>query len=143
MPVIAALLSGGLSLGIDGRKILLPCIVYGSVHWTRGKFLNVQQKGLIERRPLRKVKPQRHLFVGEREGHAVVIGGHQFIRLVCQDGECGPLVALVFRSFSANQRRPKRHSMGSVVTSCGVIGPSRAAFPSPDTRPPVSKEPTS
>ena len=45
----------------------------------------------------REIKPERDLVVGKRERHPVVIGGDELIRLLGQDCERGPFVALVFR----------------------------------------------
>jgi len=86
-----------LGLRIDGGKVLLPDIIHGAVHRTHREVRKVQQQILIERRLLRQVKPERDLVVRESERHAVMIGGDQFVWLLGQDGECGALVALVFR----------------------------------------------
>src|SRR6202040_4484060 len=42
-------------------------------------------------------KGRATLVVGKRERHPVVIGRNQLVRLLGQDRECRPLVALVFR----------------------------------------------
>ena len=70
----AALLSGGLSLGIDSRKILLPRIVHGAIHWTHGNSLMSSSRSGSSGDSCEKVKPKLDLVVRERERHAVVIG---------------------------------------------------------------------
>jgi hypothetical protein len=94
----AALLSGGLSLGIDSRKIFLPRIVHGarSIGRTANSLMSSSRSG-SSGDSCEKVKPKLDLVVRERERHAVVIGSHQFIRFVSQDRECGSLNARQWR----------------------------------------------
>ena len=56
--------------------------------------------------------------------HAVVIGGHQFIRFFCQDRECGPLVALVFGLFpDARQHHRLAVSAGEIIRLLATFVP--------------------
>jgi hypothetical protein len=61
------------SFRIDGGKVFLSDIIHCAVHRTDREFTKVEQQIAAERRFIRKIEPRRHLVVGERERHAVMM----------------------------------------------------------------------